>query len=158
MENQLPLRPDLRQSLCHTLLAASFVLVGVLNPFTSGDAEARFHMWMMAVLVAAVIVSWWVMIRRWLKWIILPEEIRTVQNHGARFDLGRAGSHALMSALALLLTLFAFLGRAVIPDGEEDLFDEILFCMATAIALVSTAVLSGSIRDLFFQARHSKNK
>ena len=39
MRSDLPLRPDLRQSLCHTLLASSFVLLGVLNPFTPGGIE-----------------------------------------------------------------------------------------------------------------------
>ena len=84
MTKDLPIRPDLRQALCHTLLAAAFVLVGILNPFAAGAVETRFHGWMMVVLVLAVVLSWWVMIRRWRKWIGLPPQVRLAQNQGAR--------------------------------------------------------------------------
>ncbi len=156
MEMDVPPRPDLRQSLCHTLLASAFVLLGVLNPF-AGGTEAQFHWWMMVILVIAVAASWSYVTRRWLAWRELPQEIKVVQARAARYDSERAKSHLLMSALALLLTGFAFLGRAVIPDMSESLFLEALFYTAAFIALVSTTVFSRAVRDLFTQCRRIRN-
>ncbi|MCP4604099.1 MAG: hypothetical protein GY847_26850 [Proteobacteria bacterium] len=157
-QSDYPQRPDLRQSLSHTLLAAAFVLLGILNPFAGNDAETRFHWWMMVVLAVTVALSWYFAITRWLNWRSLPANIKTAQAQMARYDRGRAKNHALMSALALLLTVFAFLGHATMPEITRSLLDEILFCIASAVAVVSTAVFSASIRDILAQHKHGRNE
>ena len=153
LTQDIPIRPDLRQSLCHTLLAAAFVIVGIVNPFAGGSIETELHGWMMVVLLIVVVLSWLVMVRRWRRWVGLPEQIKLVQNEGARLDRSRAKSHALMSALALMLTVFAFIGRAVIPHVSGSLTDELLFYTSVAVAVVSTVVLTRSIRDYFGDGR-----
>ncbi len=155
-QQALPRRPDLRQSLSHTLLASAFVLVGILNPFASDGAEAEFHWWMMVVLAVTVVLSWYFVIRRWLGWRSLPIKIKVVQAQIARYDRDRARSHALMSALALLLTMFAFLSRAVEPDTGRSSVDNILFYIACTVTVLSAGTLSGSIRDILAQHRQTR--
>ncbi|MCP4679285.1 MAG: hypothetical protein GY854_28115 [Deltaproteobacteria bacterium] len=148
-----PILPDLRQSLCHTLLAAAFVLVGMLNPFADGGTEASFHWWMMVVLAISAVMSWSYVFSRWRAWRGTPKEIKAAQILGARQDRDRARSHALMAALSLMLTMFAFLGRAAIPDMHKSLLHEILFYTAAFVSVLSTTVLSRAVRDLLFQRK-----
>jgi len=156
MEDDFPLLPDLRQSLCHTLLAAAFVLVGMLNPFAGDDTEAGFHWWMMVVLAVSAVISWGYVLSRWRAWRGTPGQVKVAQILEARQNKDRARSHALMAALAMMLTVFAFLGRAVMPDMHKSLLSEILFYTAAVVAVLSTTVLSGAIRDLLFQRRQRR--
>ncbi len=155
-KEEFPLLPDLRQSLCHTLLAAAFVLVGMLNPFAGDGTEASFHWWMMVVLAISVVMSWGYVLSRRRAWRGTPGQVKAAQILEARQNKDRARSHALMAALSMMLTVFAFLGRAVIPDMHQSLLSEILFCTAAAVAVLSTTVLCSAIRDLLFQRRQRR--
>jgi Na+/pantothenate symporter len=144
----LPARPDLRQSICHTLLAAAFILVGILNPFSNKGVEASFHAWMMLALIVVVVFSWYFLVRSWLRWRTVPQKIQAIQIQKVNRKRGRARSHALMSSLSILLASFAFLGRAAIPEGEATLIDEALFYTGAVIVIAGTAVLAQALRNL----------
>lgn len=145
----LPPRPDLRQSLCHTLLASAFVLLGVFNPFARGT-EAAFHSWMMLVLAAVVALSWFYLALRWRRWIRVPPELRERSVRSAEELRQRAVSHLLMGLLALLLTGFSLVGTL----KSEQLGVERaggrgwLPWVAALVGLGSLAVLAAAARDL----------
>ena len=149
IEIQVPPRPDLRQSLCHTLLAAGFSLLAVLNPFDTGGTEGTFHTWMMIALGLAVLASWYVFSRRWIKWKILPAEVRDAVRRTAAELRQRAISHLMMALLALLLTAFSFLGRATGPAAGNYSGGELLLLgLGGVVAIAAVAVLVRTLRDL----------
>lgn len=150
--------PDLRQSLCHTLLAAAFVLLGVLNPFAGSDGGVRLHWWVMGLLVIFALISWFFAAKTWVAWQKTPRRVRLLQIEAARLDRNRAQSHGLMSALSLLLTGFAFLGGAFIPEITEGTLNRILFGFAVLIAVLSAAILTRVIRDWLIRRKHHLSK
>jgi len=154
----LPVMPDLRQSICHTLLAAAFILVGVLNPFAGQGVQASFHAWMMVALLLVVALSWYFLFRAWNRWRNASDKVRAIQVLKVNRKRGRARSHALMSALSILLASFAFLGRATVPEGEATLLDEALFVTGALIVIGGTAVLAQSLRNLIAIHRDSNIK
>jgi hypothetical protein len=149
IEVEIPPRPDLRQSLCHTLLAAGFSLLAVLNPFDTGGAEGAFHSWMMVALGVAVVASWYVLSRRWIKWRSVPAELRAAVQRAPAELRQRAISHLMMALLALLLTAFSFLGRASGPAaGNYTTGELLLFGVGAVVAIAAVAVLVRTLRDL----------
>lgn len=146
---QIPPRPDLRQSLCHTLLAVGFILLGSLNPFVVESTEASFHSWMMLALGIAVIFSWYVFARRWMRWSAVPKEIRAVAVRPAVEIRQRAISHLMMSLLALLLTGFSFLGLIAVPhQGQAAMLDKLMMGTGGVAAVAAVAILTRTLRDL----------
>lgn len=146
---QIPPRPDLRQSLCHTLLAVGFILLGTLNPFVVGTTEASFHSWMMVALGVAVILSWYVFARRWMRWTTVPKEIRAVAVRPVVEIRQRAVSHLMMSLLALLLTGFSFLGLIAVPgDDPAGALDKLMMGAGGIAAVAAVAILTRTLRDL----------
>jgi hypothetical protein len=154
----IPPRPDLRQSLCHTLLAVGFIVLGLLNPVVVESTEASFHTWMMVALGVAVVLSWYVFVRRWLRWSTMPREIRAVAVRSVAEIKQRAISHLMMALLALLLTGFSFLGLVAVPDQEGlRWIDVLLMTVGGVTAVGAVAILSRTLRDLIALNR-AKNK
>lgn len=149
IEVELPPRPDVRQSMCHTLLAAGFCLLAVLNPFDTGGAEGAFHRWMMIALGVAVAISWYVLSRRWTRWKAVPAELRSAVRRTPAELRQRAIGHLMMALLALLLTAFSFLGRATGPAaGNYALWELLLLGAGGVVAIAAVAVLVRTLRDL----------
>jgi len=146
---QIPPRPDLRQSLCHTLIVVGFILLGTLNRFVIKDAAPSFHLWMMVALGAFLVASWYVFVRRWLRWSTVPQEIRAVAVRPAAELKQRAVSHLMMALLALMLTGFSFLGVVALPnDGESLVVDKFLLATGGVAAVAAVAILTRTLRDL----------
>lgn len=150
--------PDLRQTLCHTLLAAAFALLWVFNPLGGKSREQLLPLWVMVFIVGFAATSWVVVLRSRSAWLKAPSHLRKRQAQAAALDKNRAQSHGLMSALSLLLTGFAFLAGAFIPEVTEGLFNRILFGCALVVAMLSAAVLTRAVRDLIVQRRIPFNK
>ena len=149
----LPPFPDLRQTLCHTLLAAAFALLWVFNPISGKSVEHKLPLWVMVFIVGFAISSWVVVLRARSAWLRAPSHLRLAQSQTAALDKNRAQSHGLMAALSLLLTGFAFLAGAFIPEITEGVLNRILFGAAVLVATLSAAVLTRAVRDLFIQRK-----
>jgi hypothetical protein len=146
---QIPPRPDLRQSLCHTLLVVGFVLLGTLRRFVIEDSETGFHWWMVAALAAFLVFSWYVFARRMVRWKAVPKAIREIAIRPAAELKQRAISHLMMALLALLLTGFSFLGlMAMSDDSESGTLDKFLMVAGGVAAVASVAILTRTLRDL----------
>jgi hypothetical protein len=153
----IPPRPDLRQSMCHTLLALGFVLLGLLNPFVIGSTEATFHTWMMVALGVAVLFSWYVFVRRWMRWSAVPRQLREAALRSATEIKQRAVSHLMMALLALLLTVFSFLGLMAVPgEGETAIVDKLLLLAGGIAAVAAVAILARTLRDLIAVRRATR--
>jgi len=152
LEIQVPPRPDVRASLCHTLLASGFILLGVQNPFAEGGSGPAFHSWMMGALAVVVAHSWWMVARRLLSWRALPEEIRARASRGPADVRQRALNHLTMALLALLLTAFSFLGRIAAPEVRYDeVADTALLSVGIVTAACAVAAIASAFRDLTHQ-------
>jgi hypothetical protein len=146
---QIPPRPDLRQSLCHTLLAVGFILLGTLKRFVVEEGETSFHWWMMVALGAFLVLSWYVFARRLIRWNAVPKEIREIAVRSAAELKQRAISHLMMALLALLLTGFSFLGLiAMSSDGSIGAIDKFLMGAGGVAAVAAVAILTRTLRDL----------
>ncbi len=149
-------RPDVRQSIVYTLLAASFVSLLLRNRDGKVDWMDQFHFWAAAGLGVLVLFSWYLVVRKWLRWKKQASDIKAAQGLSASLDRPRATSHALLSLLTVLLSVFAFLEHAVTPLGQETKADNVMFYTGAIIAVGGAAILSRSVRDLLRQRRVSK--
>ncbi len=148
-DQELLPRPDLRQSLCHTMLASAFVLLGVFNPFARGT-EAVFHSWMMVVLAVVVALSWVHLAHRLERWRGMPPELRERSARSAEELRQRAVSHLLMGLLALLLTGFSLVGTLKREQLGLERAEgrEWLPWVAALVGAGSLAILAAAARDL----------
>ena len=138
-----PISPDLRQALCHTLLAVAFILLGVKNPFALGDGPVQFRSWMIVLMGGVVAISWGFVMARWFSWHRLPDDKRA--QGAVERTRGRALNHAMISALALMLTVFSFLGLILgIDEGNNDS----LLHFGMGVAAICLIVLGVSVRDV----------
>ena len=124
-------------------------MLGTLKRFVVDDDETSFHWWMMVALGAFLVLSWYVFVRRLLRWNAVPKEIREVAIRSAAELKQRAISHLMMALLALLLTGFAFLGLiAMSRDGEIGSIDKLLMGAGGVAAVAAVAILTRTLRDL----------
>ena len=150
----IPPRPDLRQSLCHTLLVVGFVLLGTLKRFVIEDSETTFHWWMMVALGAFLVFSWYVFARRLIRWNAVPKPIREIAVRPAAELKQRAISHLMRALLALLLTGFSFLGlMAMSEEGGTGALDKFLMATGGIAAVAAVAILTRTLRDLLVLRR-----
>lgn len=116
----------------------------------------QFHFWAATGLGALVTFSWYLVVRKWLRWKKQAGDIKSAQGLSASLDKPRATSHALLALLTVLLSVFTFLEHAVTPEAEETMADTLMFFTGAFIAVGGAAILSRSVRDLFRQRRVSK--
>lgn len=153
-DQSLPAIPDLRQSMCHTLMAAGFVLLNLQNPSVVGGLEGTFHFWMMFALGVVVILSWYFFTRRFRAWRAVPSEIRARVTRPPRDLKNRAVSHLLMSLLAVMLTALGYLGQlAVSPDGGRDLMGNLLLGAGAIVGVAAVAIFVRTVRDIIASRR-----
>jgi len=148
-DKPLPLIPDLRQSMCHTLMAAGFVLLNLLNPTVVSDPRGSFHQWMMLALAIVVVLSWYFFSRRLRAWRAVPAEIRARVTRRPRDLKQRAVSHLLMSLLAIGLTSLGTLVH-LITSGEEakSAAEVVLLGLGALVGVAAVAIFAGTVRDI----------
>ncbi len=145
----MPAIPDLRQSMCHSLMAAGFITLNLQNPFVVSGLEDTFHTWMMVALAIVVVLSWYFFARRLRAWRAVPSEMRARVTRRPRDLRQRAISHLLMSLLAIMLTALGYLGTLAVPhEGERTLMDTLLLCAGGVVGVLAVAILAGTVRDI----------
>jgi len=150
----LPAIPDLRQSICHTLMAAGFVILNLQNPFVSGGLERSFHTWMMVALAVAVVFSWYFFYRRLRAWRSVPQEVRARVTRRPRDLRQRAVSHLLMSLLAMMLTALGYLGRlAIFTEEDGALLDRLILAFGGVVGVLAVAIFARTVRDIMATRR-----
>ena len=152
--SEVPPPPDLRQSICHTLMASGFVLLVIQNPFSVGTLEGTFHTWIMLALLFVVMLSWYFFSRRLRTWKKVPSSVRARATRRPRDLRQRAISHLLMSLLALTLTALGYLASLAVPSSQnETIASYIVVGMSGLVGVLSVATFTRTIRDLL-SARH----
>ena len=152
--SEVPPPPDLRQSICHTLMASGFVLLVIQNPFSVGSLEDTFHTWTILALLLVVMFSWYFFSRRLRTWKKVPSSVRARATRRPRDLKQRAISHLLMSLLALTLTALGYLASLAVPPSQnETIVNYIIVGTSGLVGVLSVATFTRTIRDLL-SARH----
>ena len=147
--NNLPSPPDIRQSVCHTLMAAGFVFLNLLNPINSEESQSALHSWTITALVFVVFISWIFFTRRLRAWRAVPTEIRMRVTRRPQDLKQRAVSHLIMSLLAVLLTAFALYAGIEVPtDRFSETVNNTLLVTVSAVGVLAMAVLARTVREL----------
>ena len=145
----LPPTPDIRQSVCHTLMAAAFMLLNLLNPIDARDMESTLHSWTVIALVFVVVVSWIFFTKRLKAWRAVPPEIRARVTRRPQDLKQRAVSHLIMSLLAVLLTAFALYAGLEVPvERFSEAANNALLVAVSAVGVLAMAVLARTVREL----------
>lgn len=156
-ERDIPSPPDLRQSLCHTLMALGFFMLNKLGPYAPGKSESQFHYWIVLALGVVVVLSWYFFVKRLKAWRQVPSELKARFTRQPSELKQRAISHLLMSLLALTLTALAFLPYTFYADFESlKLKDFFIISAGAFVGIISVAVLSRTVRDLITVRQFSK--
>ncbi len=152
--SEIPPPPDLRQSICHTLMASGFVLLVIQNPFSVGNLEGTFHTWIILALLFVVMLSWYFFSRRLRTWKKVPSSVRARATRPPRDLKQRAISHLLMSLLALALTALGYLASLAVPSSQnETVVNYIIVGTSGLVGVLSVAIFTRTVRDLL-SARH----
>ena len=148
--------PDIRLSICHTALAAGFLLLNIQNPY---KLENVMYMIIMCAMPVVAVFSWYFFVKRLKIWKKIPSELRNRVTRPPTVLKNRAFSHMLMSLLAACLTALGYIGHLISPiETQYGRFVEVIVLTFDAlVGIVSIAVLSRTIRDLvtFFSAQRS---
>ena len=156
-ERDMPNPPDLRQSLCHTVMAMGFFMLYKLNPATHGDTETAFYFWLVLAVAFVALFSWYSFGRRLKAWRRVPSSIRSRFIRRPADLKQRAVTHLLISLLALTLTALAFSPYALHSDLEGlAVTDIILMICGAIVGIVSVAILSRTVRDLLAVRRFNQ--
>ena len=148
--------PDIRLSICHTALAAGFLLLNIQNPY---KLENVMYLIIMCAMPVVAVFSWYFFFKRLKIWKRIPADTRNRVIRSPAALKNRAFSHMLMSLLAASLTALGYIGHLIAPlEQQYGRFVEIVVLSFDAlIGVVAIAVLSRTIRDLvaFFSAQRS---
>ena len=154
----LPPSPDIRQSLCHTVVAAGFFLINLQNPFSKNAAEDVFHLAVMVVLPLVFFFSWYFFYTRLKAWKKIPVDIRNRITRTPLALKNRAVSHMLMALLAAGLTALGYLGHLFSPPEQtQQLIPNILLAADSLVGILAIAILARTIRDLLTTSRAQAN-
>ncbi len=152
--SEIPPPPDLRQSICHTLMASGFVLLVVQNPFSVSNLEGTFHTWIVLALLLVVLLSWYFFSRRLSTWKKVPLSVRARATRRPRDLRQRAISHLLMSLLALTLTALGYLASLAVPSSQDEtMMQYVIVGTSGLVGVLSVAIFARTVRDLL-SARH----
>ena len=149
------LLPDIRQSICHTLIAVAFGLIHVQNPVKEALRNNILSLVVLAALPIAVGISWQFFIRRLSAWKALPQETRSRLTRTPGSLRTRAISHLLMALLAAALTAIRYIGHLVSPlESSYGVVGAWIILAADAlVGVLSVAVAASSVRDLISYLR-----
>ncbi len=158
-ERDMPNPPDLRQSLCHTLLAMGFFMLYKLGPSAGGDSDTSFYLGIVLALVFVALFSWYSFGRRLKTWRRVPSSVRSRFTRRPTELKQRAITHLLISLLALTLTALAFSPYALRSDFEGlSAMDITMIICGAIIGIVSVAILSRTVRDLLAVRRFNQQQ
>lgn len=150
---ELAILPDLRQSICHTALAAGFLLLNIQNPY---KLENLMYLVIMCAMPVVAVISWVFFSKRLKVWKKFPAETRNRITRTPVALKNRAFSHMLMSLLAAGLTALGYIGHLISPlHSHYNMTIEIIILTIDAIiGVIAIAVLTRTVRDLvtFFSA------
>jgi hypothetical protein len=142
--------PDLRQSICHTLVAAGFILANLQNPVEAKAEGPGFHLVFMLILAVAVVFSWLFFYRRFSDWKKIPSDIRSRATQSPAALKNRAVSHLLMALLAFGLTALGYIGKFSSLDNPTVLavIGNGYLLIDIIVAVFSLTILVQTLRDL----------
>ena len=148
--------PDIRLSICHTILAAGFLLLNIQNPY---KVENVLFLVIMLLMPVVAVFSWYFFFKRLKVWKKIPPDLRNRVTRTPGVLKNRAFSHLLMSLLAACLTALGYIGHLISPieSRYNQIVEILILSLDGLIGVTAIAVLSRTIRDLltFFSAQRS---
>lgn len=141
--------PDLRGSLCHTIMAAGFFLINVQNPYRRHFIEDKLELFVMMAIPIAIGFSWYNFYKRFSQWRKTPLEVRNRLTRSPESLRNRAVSHLLMALLAAGLTALGYIGHIVEhAEVNPGMADNVFLGLDALVGIIAIATVSRTIRDL----------
>lgn len=151
--------PDIRQSICHTSLAAGFILLNIQNPYKERLFESIIYLLIMSAMPVVAFISWTFFFKRLKMWKRFPVETRNRITRTPVALKNRAFSHLLMSLLSACLTALGYIGHLISPlhSHYNQFIEYIVLSFDALIGTIAIAVLSSTVRDFISYFRASRS-
>jgi|GEM_PF-4571813 len=151
--------PDLRASICHTSMAAGFLLINLQNPYRVPLHETKVELLVMMSLPVIVFLSWSMFVRRFRNWQRLTTEQQQRITRTPKSLLNRAVTHLLMALLATGLTLLGYVGHVVgAALHEPGPYETTLLVADVLVAIVAITAAFRAITDIWAFWRFTRKR